>query len=180
MWQLLQLTVLWQRCQLSSLSQWCEHRCHSNVYIAVIALSVFTAVTAVLVLLLSQRCQCVTTKTLVCTVKWLQRCRCHRCFSVVSLHRWHTSATSIAVTVLFRLPLLLHHSYVHRSHNIVTTTNVAIVETFYHCDISMGSSSVNLNRRATAAEFLRVVNLRSNSVTTTLTYSFLLLKAHVQ
>ena len=56
-WQRWQLTVLWQRCQLPLLSQWCTHRCHTNVNIAVIALSVNTAVTALPVPPLSQRCQ---------------------------------------------------------------------------------------------------------------------------
>ena len=41
-------TLLWQRCQLSLLSQWCAHRCHTNVNIAVTLM--WTS--------LSQRCQC--------------------------------------------------------------------------------------------------------------------------
>ena len=85
-WQRWQLTVLWQRCQFPLLSPWCPHRCHSNMNIAVTALTVDTAV------------------TLVRTVM-LQRCHCHRCCTVVSLHRWHTNVAAIAVTVLSR-PLL--------------------------------------------------------------------------
>ena len=81
-------TLMWQRCQLPLLSQWCAHRSHTNVNIAVTALSVVIAV------------------TLVCTVV-LQRCHCHRCCTVVSLHRWHTNVDAIAVTVL-SLPLMLH------------------------------------------------------------------------
>ena len=79
-------TLVWQRCQLPLISQWCAHRCHTNVNIAVSA----TAVTALLVF---------TAITLVCTVV-LQRCYYHRCCTVVSLHRWHTNVAAIAVTVL--------------------------------------------------------------------------------
>ena len=80
--------LVWQRWQLLLLSQWCARRCHTNVTIAVTALSVVTDV------------------TLVCTVV-LQRCHCHRCCTVVSLHRWYTNVAAIAVTVL-SLPLMLH------------------------------------------------------------------------
>ena len=45
-WQWWQLTVLWQCCQLPLLSQWCAHRCHTSVNIAVRVLSVDTSVTA--------------------------------------------------------------------------------------------------------------------------------------
>ena len=99
-------TLVWQRCQLPPLSQWCAHRCHNNVNIAVTALLVghrchrgvsATAVTALSV---------VTAVTPVCTVV-LQRCDCHHCCTVVSLHRWHTNVAAIAITVLSPLPLLL-------------------------------------------------------------------------
>ena len=90
-------TFVWQRCQLPLLAHYCAHRCHINVNIAVTALSVATAVTALPV---------VTAVTLVCTVV-LQRYHCHRCCTVVSLHRWHSNVAAIAVTVL-SLPLMLH------------------------------------------------------------------------
>ena len=106
-WQRWPLTVLRQRCQLPLLSQWCAHRCHTNVNIAVTALSVDTAV------------------TLVCTVM-LQCCHCHRCCTVVILHHWHTNVAAIAVTVLFG-PLLSQHSWVHRCHNTVTATGITLV-----------------------------------------------------
>ena len=41
-------TLVWQRCQLLLLSQWCAHCCHANVHIAVPLM--WTS--------LSQRCQC--------------------------------------------------------------------------------------------------------------------------
>ena len=68
-WQRWQLTVLQQRCQLPLhvLSQWCEHRSHTNVKIHFTALSVDTSV------------------TLVCTVM-SQCCHCHHCCTVASLH----------------------------------------------------------------------------------------------
>ena len=40
-------TLVWQRCQLPLLSQWCAHRCHTNVHISVTLM--WTS--------LSQRCQ---------------------------------------------------------------------------------------------------------------------------
>ena len=100
-------TLVWQCCQLPLLSKWCAHRCHANVNIAVTLM--WTS--------LSQRCHTYvhiavtalsvfTTVTLVCTVV-LQRCHCHRCCTVVSLHRWHTDVAAIAVTIL-PLPLMLH------------------------------------------------------------------------
>ena len=70
-WQWWQLTMLRQRCQLPLLSQWCAHRCHTNVNIAVTALSVVTAV------------------TLVCTVyvtPLSQYCRYHRCYTTSNCH----------------------------------------------------------------------------------------------
>ena len=77
-------TLVWQRCQLPLLSQWCAHCCHTNVHIAVTLMwTLLSVVTAV---------------TLVCTVV-LQCCRCHCYCTVVSLHRWYTVA-AIAITVL--------------------------------------------------------------------------------
>ena len=64
--------------------------CNTKVNIAVTALSATT------------------TTTLVCTAM-LQRCHCHRCCSVVSLHRRHTNVAAIAATVLSG-PLLSQHS----------------------------------------------------------------------
>ena len=90
LWQRWQLTVLRPRCQLPLLSQWCAHRCYTNVDIPVTPLSVATAV------------------KLVCTAM-LQCIHCHRCYTAVSLHRWHTNVAAIAVTVLSR-PLLSQHS----------------------------------------------------------------------
>ena len=97
-------TLVWQRWQLTLLWQWCAHRCHTNVNIAVTLMRTS----------LSQRCQC-------------HRCcsavSCHRCHTSVhsnvtalslssllhrcQLHRWHTNVAAIAVTVL-SLPLMLH------------------------------------------------------------------------
>ena len=100
-------TVLWH--------QWLWHQCDSDVYISVTVMATDTAVTAVTtdsavsvvaadttVTALSV----VTAVTLVCTVV-LQCCHCHRCYTTVSLHRWHTNVAAIAVTVL-SLPLMLY------------------------------------------------------------------------
>ena len=102
-WQLTAMcSLVWQRCQLPLLSQWCAHRCHTNVNIAVSWHRCHSVVSATAVTALSV----VTAVTLVCTVV-LQRCHCHRCCTVVSVHRWHTNVAAIAVTVL-SLPLMLH------------------------------------------------------------------------
>ena len=106
-------TLVWQRCQLPLLSQWCTHRCHTmctsishlcehRCHSADSWHHCHSAVSATAVTVLSG----LTAATLVCSVV-LQRCHCHRCCTVVSLHRWHTNVAAIAVTVM-SLPLMLH------------------------------------------------------------------------
>ena len=120
-WQLWQLTVLRQRCQLPLLSQWCAHCHHTNVNIAVTLLSVVTAV------------------TLACTLM-LQCFHCHRCCTVVSLHWWHANVAAChrchsaiqatAVTAQLSTPL---SQYCH-CHRCYTSGNS------HCCDISVDSS----------------------------------------
>ena len=86
----------------------------------------------------------------------LQRCRCQRCCTVVSLHRWHTKVAATAVTVLSR-SLLSQHNKVRCCHNTVTTTDVTLLAYCHCCDIHVSvdnSATVNLNRCATVEGFL--------------------------
>ena len=80
-------TLVWQRCQLPLLSQWCAHRCLTNVNIAVTIM--WTS--------LSQRCQC------------------HRCHSAVSCHRCRTSVHG-SVTALSLSPLLHRCQFTSMAH----------------------------------------------------------------
>ena len=133
-WQRLQLTVLWQRWQLPLLSQWCLHRCHTNVNIAVTsAVSVttvsplwqccqchhchsavsVTTVTALSVSPLSQCCQChhsVTTVTAL-SVSPLSQCyQCHHSVTtvtVLSVSQCHTSVVAALSVCIASTPLLL-------------------------------------------------------------------------
>ena len=100
-------------CPLSYLPSWSKPLSYRKLpNIAFIPLSVVTAVTALLMPPLSA----VTDVTLVSTVM-LQRCHCHRCCTVVSLHHRHTDVAAIAVTVLSR-PLLSQHSYIQQQQQL--------------------------------------------------------------
>ena len=89
-------TLVWQRCQLPLLSQWCAHRCHTNVHIAVTL--IWTS--------LSHRCQLTALS---------QRCQCHRCHSAVSCHCCHTSVHS-SVTAFSLSPLLHRCQFTSMTH----------------------------------------------------------------
>ena len=88
-------TLMWQHCQLLLLSQWCAHRCHNNVHIAVTLVCTVIIVTLMWTLL-SQQCQ---------LTPLSQHCQCHRCHSTISCHCCHTSVHS-SVTALPLSPLL--------------------------------------------------------------------------
>ena len=128
------LLLLRQRCQLPLLLHWCEYRCYPNVNIAVTALSVVTAVTALSVPPAASCHRCHTSVhsnvTAVSLPSLLHRCQftslthwccCHRCHSAV----WTTAATAQLST------LLSQYCYYHLSH---TNGNC------HRCVISVDSS----------------------------------------
>ena len=81
-----------RRCKLTRVQQrWQWQRCNTTVHTSVAAMTTDSAVTAVALTALSQRCQ-LTSLSQRCQLTPLsQRCQCHRCHSAVSCHRCHTS-----------------------------------------------------------------------------------------
>ena len=66
-------TVVWQRCQWPLLSQWCAHRCQTNVSIAVSCDCCHSTVISTVAV------------TMLCSFSLSQRCVCFRCYNWLGL-----------------------------------------------------------------------------------------------